>query len=198
MTNLSTILKQHAEDVRLSTPEAVAIEHLKQAGYSEKDARYQVAQHIMEKEAASILALKGIDPEEAVKLVKAANINVAELSNFVLDEEKNPTVELLQKTAEYIDALEAQVEGLKFEIEKQAVDHQTELTSIEAESHVPEQLTKIASAAQFTKEDLLQLRGVSEETLQKVASAIDEPWGMGNGVGMARPKTDPLLEFMLS
>jgi transcriptional regulator with XRE-family HTH domain len=199
MTKLSTILKDHAETVRLATPEAVAIEHLKQAGFSDADARYQVAQHIMEKEATSALAMKGVDHEEAVKLVKAANINVAELSNFVLEIDEDPTVELLNKTAEYIDALEAQIEGLKAEIEKQASEHQAEL--IEATKQpieIPEQLSKLASAAQFTQEDLEQLQKVSPAVLQKVASAMDEPWGMGNGVGMARPKTDPLLEFMLS
>lgn len=198
MTKLSSILMQHAEDVRLSSPEAVAVEHLKQAGYSDKEARYQVAQHIMEKEAASALAMKGIDHEDAVKLVKAANLNLAELTSFSLPEETSPTVELLQKAAEYIDALEAQIEGLKLDIEKQASVHQSQLNHIEAVSHMPEQLNKIASAAQFTQEDLAELQRVSPELLTKVASAIEEPWGMGNGVGVARPKTDPLLEFMLS
>jgi transcriptional regulator with XRE-family HTH domain len=199
MTKLSTLLTDHAETVRLATPEAVAIEHLKQAGFSDADARYQVAQHIMEKEATSALAMKGVDHEEAVKLVKAANINVAELSNFVLEVDENPTVELLHKTAEYVDALEAQIEGLKAEIEKQATEHQVALDrALEVPVEMPEQITKLASAAQFTQEDLEQLQRVSPEVLQKVASAMDEPWGMGNGVGFARPKTDPLLEFMLS
>lgn len=198
MTKLSTILKDHAESVRLSTPEAVAIEHLKQAGFTDSDARYQVAQHVMEKEAASVLAMKGIDPEDAVRLVKAANINVAELSSFVLDTDEDPTVELLNKTAEYIDALEAEIEGLKAEIEKQASTFEAQLDRIEHPIQMPEQLTKIASAAKFTQEDLEQLNRVSPETLQKMASAMDEPWGMGNGVGYARPKTDALLEFMLS
>lgn len=198
MTKLSTILKDHAESVRLSTPEAVAIEHLKQAGFSDSDARYQVAQHVMEKEATSVLTMKGIDPEDAVRLVKAANINVAELSSFMLEADEDPTVELLQKAAEYVDALEAQIEGLKFEIEKQASTFEAQLDRIEHPVQMPEQLSKIASAAKFTQEDLDQLNQVSPETLQKMASAMDEPWGMGNGVGYARPKTDPLLEFMLS
>lgn len=199
MANLAHILKQHAESVRLSTPEAVAIEHLKQAGYSEQEARLQVAQHVMEKEAASALTMKGIDHEDAVKLVKAANLNLAELTSFTLPgEEINPTVELLQKAAEYVEALEAQIAGLQLDIEKQASVHQAELQHIEAVAHMPEQITKIASAAQFTQEDLEELQRVSPELLTKMASAIEEPWGMGNGVGVARPKTDPLLEFMLS
>lgn len=198
MTKLSTILKEHAEAVRLSTPEAVAIEHLKQAGFSDTDARYQVAQHVMEKEATAALAMKGVDHEEAVKLVKAANINVAELSNFALDVSEHPTVELLKQAAEYVDALEAQIEGLKLELTKQASSYEDALAKAqEVPAELPEQITKLASAAQFTQEDLEELHRVSPQVLQKVASAMDEPWGMGNGVGFARPKTDPLLDFIL-
>lgn len=198
MTKLSTILKQHAEDLRLSTPEAVAVEHLKQAGYSDKDARYQVAQHIMEKEATSALAMKGIDHEEAVKLVKAANINVAELSNFVLEVDENPTVDLLKQAANYVDALEAQIEGLKLELHKQASEYEVKIDKLEHPIQLPEQLNKIASSEKFTKEDLEQLKQLNPQTLEKLATSLEEPWGMGNGVGVARPKTDPLLEFMLS
>ena len=198
MTKISSILKQHAEDIRLSTPEAVAVEHLKQAGYSDKDARFQVAQHIMEKEAASALAMKGIDHEDAVKLVKAANLNLAELTSFSLPEEDSATVELLKQAADYVDALEAQVEGYKLELEKQATEFQAQLAQREMTSRMPEQFTKIASASQFTREDLEELQRVSPQLLTKMASAIEEPWGMGNGVGVARPKTDPLLEFMLA
>jgi len=198
MTKLSTILNQHAETIRLSTPEAVAVEHLKQAGYSEQDARYQVAQHVMEKEAASALTMKGIDPEDAVKLVKAANINVAELANFKIEPEIDPTVELLKEAAVYVDALEAQIEGLKLQLQKQAGEFQTKLESIENPVQLPEQITKIASSAKFTQEDLDELQKVSPDVLQKVATAIEEPWGMGGGVGVARPKTDPFLEFLLN
>lgn len=198
MSNLSSILRQHAETVRLSTPEAVAVEHLKQAGFTEEDAYLQVAQHVMEKEAASVLAMKGVDHEDAVKMVKAANLNLAELNSFKVQIEANPTVELLKQAAEYVEALEAQIAGLQSDIEKQASEHQAQLEHIDAVAHMPEQLSKIASAAQFTQEDLEELQRVSPELLTKMASAIEEPWGMGNGVGYARPKTDPLLEFMLS
>jgi hypothetical protein len=199
MTKLSQILKQHAEDLRLSSPEESAVEHLKQAGYSEKDARYQVVQHIMEKEAASVLmSMKGIDHEDAVKLVKAANINVAELANISIEVETNPTVELLKQAADYVEALETQIEGFKLDIEKQANAHQSQLDHIEAVSNIPETLQKVASSAKFTREDLEQLQRVAPETLQKVASAMEEPWGMGNGVGFIRPKTDPFLEFLLN
>lgn len=197
MTKLSTILKQHAEDVRLSTPEAVAVEHLKQAGFSEEDARFQVAQHIMEKEATSVLAMKGVDHEDAVKLVKAANINVKELSSFVLDNLENPTVDLLKQAADYVDALEAQIEGLQLELQKQASTYEGRIDKLEHPVQLPEQLNKIAHSAKFTMEDLEQLQQIAPETLEKLASAVDEPWGMGNGVGFARPKTDPFLEFLL-
>lgn len=198
MAKLSEILKQHAEGIRLSTPEAVAVEHLKQAGYSDEEARYQVAQHVMEKEATSLLAQKGIDHEDAVKLVKAANINVAELASFKVEQIENPTVELLKQAAEYVDALELQVLGLQAQIEKQATDYQQRIDRAENPVKLPDGFNKIASSAKFTKEDLEQLQTVSTETLEKVASIIEEPWTMGHGVGVARPKTDPFLEFLLN
>jgi len=152
----------------------------------------------MEKEATAALAMKGVDHEEAVKLVKAANINVAELSNFSLDVSEDPTVELLKQAADYVDALEAQIEGLKLELTKQASSYEEALAKAqEVPVELPEQITKLASSAQFTQEDLEELHRVSPQVLQKVASAMDEPWGMGNGVGFARPKTDPLLDFIL-
>jgi phage terminase large subunit-like protein len=198
MSNISTILKQHAEDLRLASPEAVAVEHLKQAGYTEEQARYQVAQHVMEKEATAALTMKGVDHEDAVKLVKAANINVAELKAFQLDVEADPTVELLKQAADYIDALEAQIAGKDLELQKQASSYESRIDRLEHPIQLPEQLNKFASTAKFTREDLEQLQRVSPEVLEKIATAVDEPWGFGSGVGVARPKTDPFLEFLLN
>ncbi|MNK09999.1 hypothetical protein D3C87_280090 [compost metagenome] len=194
MSKVSTLLREKAEELRLSSPEEVAIEHLKQAGFSDEDARYQVAQHIMEKEAASALTMRGVDAEEAVKMVKAAGINLRELTNFTAEKEENPAVELLQKAAEYVETLEAQVETLQSSIEKQAGEIEVLKTPT---PELPEQITKIASTGAFTNEDLEQLRRMTPETLTKVASAIEEPWGMGSGVGYARPKTDPLLDWLV-
>lgn len=195
MTKVSTILREKAEELRLSSPEEVAVEHLKQAGFSEEDARYQVAQHLMEKEATSFLTMKGVDAEEAVKLVKAAGVNLKDLTTFTVEKEIDPAVELLQKAAEYVEKLEEQVEALENSLEKAAQEIEELKTPVPV---VPATITKMASSGAFTNEDLEQLLRMPQNTLEKVASAIEEPWGLGSGVGMARPKTDPLLEFLIS
>jgi methyl-accepting chemotaxis protein len=191
--NVSQILKQRAEDLRLATPEAVAVEHLKQAGFTEADALTKVAQHIMEKEALSFLTMKGVDHEDAVKLVKAANINIGELTGFSTEKEEDPTVELLLKAAEYIEALELQIDEQKEELTKAA----SAIDQLEHPVAVDERLTKFASAAQFTREELAELQTLSPSVLTKMASAADEPWSMGSGSGYKRPVTDPLLEFLV-
>lgn len=193
MSQLSQTLLQAAEDIRLNSPTESAVEHLKQAGFSEEDARLNVAQHIMEKEATSALASAGVDIEQAVSMVKAAGINLKDLMSFELDvEELHPSVELLKQAAHYIDALESQVEHLQEDLDKSANDKSI------SEIVLPESFTKAASVGAFTQEDLLELQKMDQGVLSKIASAMDEPWSMGSGSGMIRTKTDPLSDWLMS
>lgn len=192
MSQLSQLLREKAEEIRLSSPTEVAVEHLKQAGFSEEDARLNVAQHLMEKEAANTLVQAGVDIEQAVSMVKAAGINLKDLVSYEPEaEEAHPSIELLKQAAEYIESLEAELAGKEAEIEKVAA----EIAAKEIE--LPEPIVKAASNGAFTFEDLAELQKMDHGVLQKVASAIEEPWSMGTATGIARPKTDPLLEFML-
>jgi|HigsolmetaAR202D_1030399.scaffolds.fasta_scaffold12955_2 hypothetical protein len=201
MSNVAQTLREQAAELRL-TPESVAIEMLKEAGLSEEDARFEVLQTLMEKEALSALTDKGIDMEEAVKLVKAANINVRELTNITLEPETNPTADLLEKAATYIEALEGRVAELETENAKLYEDLEKAVTEASAakeeEPELPESLSKLASVGAFTNEDLAELKRLNPEVLTKVASVADEPWSLGAPAGVARPQTDPLLEFILS
>lgn len=197
MSNVATILREKAAELRL-TPESVAIDMLKEAGLSEEDARFEVLQTLMEKEALSGLTDKGIDMEAAVKLVKAANINVRELTNITIEPEIDPMAEVLEKAAAYIDTLEAQVASI--ETQNSKLNEDLEKMAAEApaaEPELPGSLGKLASAGAFTNEDLEELKRVNPEVLTKVASVMEEPWGLGSPAGMARPQTDPLLEFIL-
>lgn len=199
MSNVATILRNKAAELR-TTPESVAIDMLKEAGLSEQDARYEVTQALMEKEALSTLTDKGIDMEEAVRLVKAANINVRELTNIAIEPEVDPMAELLEKAAAYIETLEgvgAAVEAKNAELLEDLHKMASEAAA-PAPAELPGNLNKMASVGAFTNEDLEQLRSINPEVLEKVASAMEEPWGLGAPVGFARPQTDPLLEFMLS
>lgn len=201
MSNVATILRNKAAELR-TTPESVAVQMLKEAGMSEQDARFEVSQALMEKEALCTLKDKGIDMEEAVRLVKAANINVRELTNINLEPEVDPMAEILEKAAAYIETLEgigAAIEAKNAELLEDLEKMASEIDAPKAELPVlPESINKLASIGAFTNEDLEQLRGINPGVLEKIASAREEPWGLGAPVGMARPQTDPLLEFMLS
>jgi hypothetical protein len=192
MSQLSQILREKAEEIRLSSPTEVAVEHLKQAGYSETDARAQVEQHIMEKEAANVLMQNGVDAEQAVAMVKAAGINIRELTNYApAKSEDHPSVELLKQAANYIDALEAEVAHVKEE--KEEIEKAAQFEEVE----MPASIAKAASVGAFTNEDLAELQKIDPTVLNKIASAMDEPWSLGSGTGYARPKTDPFLEFLV-
>lgn len=191
MSQLSQTLLQAAENIRLSSPTESAVEHLKQAGMSEEEARLSIDQHNMEKEAASALASAGVDIEEAVAMVKAAGVNLKDLVSYEVEiEAPHPSVELLKQAAHYIDALESQVEHLKEDVEKAA--------SVKSASEIvlPEQFTKAASVGAFTNEDLVQLQKMDQEVLTKIANVMEEPWGMGSGSGMVRGKSDPMLDWL--
>lgn len=192
MSQLSQTLFQAAEDIRLSSPTESAVEHLKQAGMSEEDARLNVAQHFMEKEAYATLTQAGVDIEQAVSMVKAAGINLKDLVSYEPEiEAAHPSVELLKQAAHYIDALEAQVNGLKEDMEKVAQDKSTSSVTL------PESFTKAANAGAFTNEDLVELQKMDQGVLTKIASAMDEPWSLGKGSGVVRTKTDPMLEWLI-
>lgn len=93
---------------------------------------------------------------------------------------------ILEKAAEYIEGLEAQLEQLQAKINSSPENEK------QAEIH-----KKLASIG-FSPDEIKALDNVPDSVLDKVANVSSEPWELGRGVGMAREKTDPLLEFLLS
>lgn len=189
MNELSQLLITKAAELQEQSPSEVAVGLLKEAGFTEEDARSEVAQHEMEKEACTQLTMAGIDIDTAVKMVKAAGVNLKDLASYEdHGYEGNESAELMQKAAHYIDSLEAEIAALT----KSAGDNAY------AEVVLPTNITKAASNGAFTNEDLAALQKMDQGVLTKMASAMDQPWEMGQAVGLARPVTDPFLEFMLS
>lgn len=203
MSNVANILRKQAEDLRI-TPETVAVQMLKEAGLSEDDARFEVAQAIMEKEAASALMSKGVDYDEAVKLVKAAGVNLRELQNITLDVEENTIAETLEKAASYVEKLETHADGLEQENEALRADLEKMAEELDrarvnkAVPSMPSTITKLASVGAFTRADLEELEKMDSRVLDKVASAFDEPWGFGTPSGMAHTESDPIIDFILA
>lgn len=196
MNNVSEVLLKLASDLRVSTPELVAVDMLKQAGVDETEARFAVAQELMEKEAFDALTYRGIDVEKAASLVKAANINVKELSGFVVETPEENMADVLVKVAAYIESLEAE----NAELLEKSAQVVTEVKEVFIEVEKPElsePMAKFASSGALSFEDLEAMRSLPEDTLTKLANFSEEPWNLGAGSGMTRPKSDPLMDFIL-
>lgn len=192
MNKIAQELKTAAEELRLSDPEVAAVEHLKSAGFQENEAQLMVAQHVMEKEAASALVQSGINLDEAVKMVKAAGINLKELTSFTIEApEADPTVALLLKAAAEIESLEEQLTMTQDEREE------LQKAASAPEVVLPESIARARESGAFSYADLQELQSLSPELLTKVASVVDQPWEMGSGVGMKHEKSDPILDFIL-
>lgn len=201
MDKVASILLDKASEIRQSSTDLVAIEHLKQAGVSEEDARYAVAQDKLEKVAHEELTYKGIDAEEAARLVKAANINVRDLQSISLIQEEEILADILEKAAQYIEAKVAEADALvarMADLEKTASEAVAAAIEERSAPAMPEQITKLAGVGALTFDDIEALKAIPMETLTKVASAIEQPWEMGKAAGVARGAGDPFLDFCLA
>lgn len=150
------------------------LEQLDKAAEMEKQAYFEYVKGFSTS-GISALAKGGMSLDNATKLVKEACEKDARASGL------KATAQLLEKAAEYISELEA------------------ELGSFQKEAAITESepLSKLANLG-FTKEELEHMNSLPENLITKVASMNGQPWEMGTGVGFAREKTDPLLEFLLS
>lgn len=197
MNKVASILLDRAAELRQSTPEVVALAMLKEAGMSDEDARYAVAQDSMEKVASTELTYQGIDAESAAQLVKAANIDVRTLSGITLITEEEAMADLLEKAANYITLQAEQIEDLQ----RGSVQAAEAVRAAEADRAAvdafPEQITKMASIGALTFDDIEALKAMPSGTLSKIASAVDQPWEFGKAAGMSNQTGDPILEFCL-
>ncbi len=94
-----------------------------------------------------------------------------------------------EKAAEYIEAQDEYI----LDLEKTAAEGPAQ-ASAKVEKDSP--LSKLASIG-FSQEEIEMMSQLPENLITKVASAGSQPWEMGSGTGLAREKTDPLLEFIL-
>lgn len=178
------------------TPEDVAVQTLvKKAGMSEPDARRLVFQDQLEKSACAALAAKGIDHEDAVRMVKAANLDISDLI-LASNKTSNPLAEILEKTAEHIDNLEQRIAYL--EDANEVLEQLQKQAEVENMS-LPEPVDRLRQAGAFTHDDLQQLRQIEPVLLQKIASVNESnDWSMGNASGKLDVSTeDSFTRFLL-
>lgn len=159
------------------------VELLQSAAEIEKQAYYNYVKAFASS-GISTLVKGGVGFEKAAKLMQETCQSDKKIkglgTNFVA----------FEKAAEYVIELETKVS----ELEKIAA---TFVTKEEIETSKP--LSKLASIG-FTQEEIEYMSSLPENLIEKVASSTDgsKPWEMGGGAGLAREKTDPLLEFILS
>lgn len=157
------------------------IEQLKSAAELEKKAYFEYVK-AFSSSGITALVKGGIGLEKAAAMIKEVCEKDTKANSL------KAASNIFEKTAEYVKNLEDQI----LELEKFAKEVEKEK---EIEESTP--LNKLASLG-FSKEELTYMNSLPENLVEKVASIGSKPWEMGGGVGMAREKTDPLLEFILS
>jgi hypothetical protein len=157
------------------------VEQLTNAAELEKKAYFEYVKSFSTA-GITVLAQGGLTLEKAAELIGIACQNDGKAISL-----KTNSM-IFEKAAEHVKNQEAIITELqKF---AQEVEQEKKI-----EGSTP--MSKLADIG-FTKEELTYISSLPENLVTKVASIGSKPWEMGGGVGMAREKTDPLLEFILS
>lgn len=128
------------------------------------------------------LVTGGISFEKAASLMREACETDSTLSAI------KANIVAFEKSAEYITELESKV----LDLEKSA----SEIKPTNKKPDADNPMSKLASAG-FSAEEIEMISQLPENLMTKVANVGSQPWEMGGGAGMAREKTDPMLEFLL-
>lgn len=194
---LSQFLKEQAGELRSNSTEYVAVEMLKSAGMSEADARTEVAQKLMEKEATSSLVAQGIDYDQALAMVKAANVKIKDMPSYKPEQSFEEVIAArFEKAAELASELELKADYAE-EMHEKVASLEAALENQPEIEDVPEAITKFAQSGEFTFDDLEALKKLPAETLTKVAAREEQPWKMGKAAGVAEATLDPFTAFLL-
>ena len=157
------------------------VDLLNKSAELEKQAYYDYVKAFASSGISSLVS-GGVGFEKAAQLMKTACEQDPKIINLGMN------ANAFEKAAEYVAELEDKVTSLE-KIAGQ-YEHQEIIETSEP-------LQKLASIG-FTQEDIEFLSTLPENLLEKVASSNSAPWELGSGVGMAREKTDPLLDFIMS
>jgi len=197
--SLSQTLLNKASELRQGSEEYVAVAMLKQAGFDEATARAEVAQALMEKEAASHLQASGIDYDEALAMVKTSGVKISDMGAFKAEKTSEEVLaDLLEKSAQEVAELEKAASEVPALLEKIA-QLQEALAEVPEIQEVPEPITKMAQSGDFTQADLQALMALPSDVLTKVASSqATQPWRMGKAGSQSSGSGDPLLDFLIS
>jgi hypothetical protein len=135
--------------------------------------------------AIACLIQGGVAREKAILLTKEACLRNTELSQSIA------RFNILEKTAQYIEAVEEENIKLAAKLATQAPEQKP--------VEMPEHLKKLAALG-FTQEEIDAMKSVPDKILEKMARTAEtaDSYELGRGVGPKIDKMDPLLEFLLS
>jgi hypothetical protein len=136
--------------------------------------------------AIAQLVQGGVERDKAIVLTKEACFRNSELVKSVT------RANVLEKTAQYIEAIEE--ENVKLAAKLEAMPS-TESKPVQ----IPEHIKKLAALG-FSEDELQAMESVPTKVLEKVAKVAEsaDEFSLGKAAGLARPQTDPFLEFLLS
>lgn len=142
------------------------------------------------KEAAlKSLADKGVSEEQIGGVlndleVQHTPVHAAEMLSHAAEFEKQASI--LEKVAAAFDELSAKLQS-----------SEDKVAELEKAAAVSPTMDVLKSKGQFSEDELEALKSLPEGTLNKIASANQDPWDLGQATRQSATAADPLLAFCL-
>ena len=145
---------------------------------------------LIKQAAVNSLVEGGMEEAVASEVLDGLKAQVAPESDKMMQKvaELRTEVQVLEKTAAYIDELEAKLNSA-----------QAKISDMEKKANVSPELNVLAKNQHLGQGELDELNSLSEGTLKKIASSTSgSPWEIGSASSIPSRGGDALLEFLMN
>lgn len=145
---------------------------------------------LIKQAAVNSLVEGGMEEAVASEVLDGLKAQVAPESDKMMQKvaELRTEVQVLEKTAAYIDELEAKLNSA-----------QAKISDMEKKANVSLELNVLAKNLHLGQGELDELNSLSEGTLKKIASSTSgSPWEIGSASSIPSRGGDALLEFLMN
>ena len=145
---------------------------------------------LIKQAAVNSLVEGGMEEAVASEVLDGLKAQVAPESDKMMQKvaELRTEVQVLEKTAAYIDELEAKLNSA-----------QAKISDMEKKANVSPELNVLAKNLHLSQGELDELNSLSEGTLKKIASSTSgSPWEIGSASSIPSRGGDALLEFLMN
>ena len=173
MSSVADVLRKHANDL---TAEMLKI---KSDDFS-----------LVKAAAVDALVDGGLERDVAEQVLDGLETQVAPDSTKLMHKaaELEREIKILEKTATYIEDLEAKLESASDRV-----------LNLEKQACISKELNSLSESDVFSSEELEQLKSLPASTLQKVAHSVDTtPWSLGQRSDRVDSTVDPILHFVMN